>query len=114
MVATISSTGVLPLKRWLRRALVKISQHPESSCPGCYEPVQEIDIVGLKPPEALCNRLMNILRLIPDLAAPFGRYMVSEFCGQEDLLGNKQKAESSCAMRSAKESGITSFRLPVR
>jgi hypothetical protein len=51
-----------------------------------YEPVQEIDVVGLKPPEALCNSHMNVFRLIPNLAAPFGRYMVSKFCGQEDLL----------------------------
>lgn len=86
IVATISSTGVLPLNRWLGMALVRIFLRTYSIVYSCCVPVQKINVVGPKPTQALGNCHTNIFTIIPDLAASVGRDMVSELCSQKYLL----------------------------
>lgn len=48
-------------------------------------PVKQIDIIRLKLPQALSNRLSDKVWIVADLPTPFRGHMVSKFRRQEDL-----------------------------
>ena len=72
---------------------------------GCYEPIREIDVVGLKPSQALRNCTVNIFTIVPDLATSFGRYMVSEFRIDYIKVWRKRKERKGENERGRKRGG---------
>lgn len=117
MVATISSTGVLPLKRWLIRVTGKLVSRGLEEARD-YMPIQKINVICLQPLKAFGNSHVDILAIVADLASTVRRHMVAELCREEYLEGHAlvhQYIISSVSHGdNYPEQVHTSPRLPVR
>ncbi len=97
IVATISSTGILPLKRWLIGVVSKlVSRALEEACD--YIPIQKINVICLQPLQAFSNSHVDVLGIVPDLATTVWRHMVAEFCGEEYLEGQALVPSIHCIL----------------